>query len=274
MLLAPDRFAKALAPARKRKKLTQAEVAKALGVSVRSYQGYERGENEPPSSKAERLVDLLGLSTSDIVATPEVPADSLPARAVADSSDRIEGLSAPAELVAGLQRTISLTLYTSVCAGDGTLIFDEASRISVEMPAGLAFHFFGFNPPPVMGVSEVVGDSMLPMFEPGDLVLYDLTPDAGGGGVFVINYDGKAACKRVQPVGRSYRLIPENRIYHAELIRLTADGYVHDETGEIIEFGIVGRILFPKPETPRLHVQQVGDLLRGMFREAAAGAYN
>ena len=116
---------------------------------------------------------------------------------------------------------------------------------------------------------------MIPMFEPGDLVLYDLTPDADGGGVFVVNYDGRAACKRVQRVGRAYRLIPENRAagYQPELIRQTAAGFVHDATGDEIEFGIVGRILFPRPETPRLHIDQVGQILRGMFREAAAGAF-
>lgn len=267
MLLDPDAFSSLLAPARKAKQLTQQDVAKALGVSVRSYQGYERGEQPTPAEKARQLVELLDLSI-------EGGSNSASDARVSRSAQTLPGLSAPDALVTGLQKSVSLTLCTAVCAGDGALIFDEASRITVEIPAPLAFHFFGFSPPPIMGVSEVTGDSMVPMFEPGDLVLYDLTPDAGGGGVFVINYDGRAACKRVQPVGRSYRLIPENRVYQPELIKLTDEGWEHGETGDSIEFGIVGRILFPRPETPRLHIQQVGQLLRGMFREAAAGSYS
>ncbi|MEM7789264.1 MAG: S24 family peptidase [Bacteroidota bacterium] len=171
-----------------------------------------------------------------------------------------------------LSKSVALTLYTSVCAGDGHLVFDESSRITVNLPPAFAFHLLGFQPPPVMGVSMVVGDSMEPMLHDGDLVLYDLTPDAGGGGVFVVNYEGQAGCKRVQPVGKGYRLIPENRLagYTAELLRHTEEGYVQDETGDLVEFGIVGRVLFPRPETPRLHIDQVGQLLRRMFREEAA----
>ena len=216
-----------------------------------------------------------------IVTKPSRGRYSLPAKeqnvtsdtTVARSGSSLPGLSAPDDLVLGLQKTVALTLYTAVCAGDGHLVFDEASRISIELPPALAFHAFGFVPPPVMGVSQVSGDSMEPMLHDGDLVLYDLTPDADGGGVFVVNYDGLAACKRVQRVGRAYRLIPENRSagYTVELIRQTDAGFVHDETGDEIEFGIVGRVLFPRPETPRLHIDQVGHLLRGMFREAAAG---
>ena len=232
----------------------------------------------PSAEKVTDIARALEVSESEVLEALNSAVDvanrgsgdtALPMKA-----DNLDGLSAPAALVNSLQKSVVLTLCTAVCAGDGALIFDEASRITVEIPAPLAFHFFGFSPPPIMGVSEVEGDSMVPMFEPGDLVLYDLTPDVGGGGVFVVNYDGRAACKRVQPVGRSYRLIPENRVYQPELIKLTDDGYIHAETGDEIEFGIVGRILFPRPETPRLHIQQVGQLLRGMFREAAAGSYS
>lgn len=235
---------------------------------MRSFQAYERGENEPRQQRADEIRAALGIdgnSYQRVVATDT---------ALAESGERLGGLSAPASLVRSLQESVTLTLYTDVCAGDGVLIFDEASRISVSLPPALFFHFFGFTPPEVLGVSQVVGDSMEPMLYDGDLVLYALTPDVDGGGVFVVNYDGRAACKRVQRVGRAYRLMPENKIagYVDELVRTTDDGFIHDATGDEIEFGIVGRVVFPKPETPRLHIQQVRDMLTGMFRDAAATA--
>ena len=255
--------------------MSQAAFGREAGVSPQMVGKYLAGST-PGAEKVPAIARALGVDEGELLALIVGPVDddnpSSDDTTLPEGVETLPGLSAPAPLVTGLQETVDLTLYTSVCAGEGALIFDEASRITVSIPPAIAFHFFGFHPPPVMGVSEVVGDSMIPMLEPGDLVLYDLTPDATGGGVFVVNYDGRAACKRVQPLGRSFRLIPENRAYRPEVIRTTDDGYIHSETGEIIEFGIVGKVLFPRPQTPRLHVQQVADLLRGMFRAAAAEA--
>ncbi len=260
-------FATQLQAARARLGLTQEEAAQLANVPVRSYQGYERGENEPRQGRADSIRKALGITGN--TKEQDVASDT----ALAAPGDRVEGLSAPARLVESLQQTVSLTLYTDVCAGDGVLVFDEASRISVELSPALAFHFLGFQPPEVMGVSQVAGDSMEPLLYDGDLVLYELTPDVNGGGVFVLNYDGLAACKRVQPHGRGYRLIPENRQagYLPEVVRKTDDGFVH-ENGDEIEFGVVGRVLFPRPETPRLHIQQVRQLLTDLFRDAAFSA--
>ena len=267
----PD-FASALLSARHDAGLSQRRAAvelKKMGVSVseRAIAGYEREENRPDPIKQDQI--LTALRTRAVNATGNVATDT----ALTGSGPKLAGLSAPAALVESLQARTTLTLYTDVCAGDGVLVFDEASRITVSLPPALAFHLFGFQPPTVMGVSQVVGDSMEPMLHDGDLVLYQLTPDLEGDGVHVLSYDGQAACKRVQRVGKSYRLIPENRAagYEPELIRHTAGGFVHDATGDEIEFGIVGRVLFPRPETPRLHIQQVRSLLTQMFREEALG---
>ena len=222
----------------------------------------ERGSLVRPS---RGLYDLPGRTAQTRDTSRERDAE------VTEGVQRLPGLAAPSDLVLSLKERVTITLYTEVCAGDGVIVFDQASEISVTLSPALAFHFFGFQPPEVMGVSQVVGDSMEPLLYDGDLVLYELTPDVNGGGVFVLNYNGLAACKRVQQQGRGYRLIPENRQagYEPELIRATGDGYVHDATGDEIEFGVVGRVVFPRPETPRLHIQQVQTLLTNMFREAA-----
>lgn len=169
-----------------------------------------------------------------------------------------------------LEESVSVTLYTSVSAGNGTYVFDEEARTSVQLPRLFFRSWLGFDPPAVLGVSEVDGDSMSPILEHGDLVLYELVHDASGGGLYVINYDGKMLCKRVQRIGRAYRLIPENRVanYVPETVQVTDEGYQVKETGDLITFGIVGRVMWPNPTVARLHIQQVGDLLRQAFREA------
>lgn len=263
-------FSTRLKEARSATGLSQAAAATELkkidvSVSVRSLADYETDVREPNQIKQARI--LRGLEEIALRTQRSIAGDA----SVSAAGERLPGLSAPASLVESLQEQVVLTLYTDVCAGDGVLVFDEASRITISLPPALAFHVFGFQPPEIMGVSQVVGDSMEPMLYDGDLVLYQLTPDAEGDGVHVISYDGRAACKRVQRVGKSFRLIPENRIagYETELIRQTEDGFVHDATGDEIEFGIVGRVLFPRPETPRLHIQQVRTLLTEMFKDAA-----
>lgn len=177
-------------------------------------------------------------------------------------------------LVESLQEVVTFDLFHEVAAGHGldALIFDERSRISVTLPLAFCHQFLGFRPPAMMGVSEVTGDSMWPALQDGDLVLYSLSPDIDATGLHVLNYDGRMVCKRVQPVGRGYRIISENRLagYIPELIRLTGEGYVHDETGDLIEFGIVGKILFPRPETARVQTEHLAHLLKQMFSEAAS----
>ena len=123
-----------------------------------------------------------------------------------------------------------------------------------------------------MGVSEVTGDSMEPILYDGDLILYNLTPQAESDGLHVVNYDGRMAVKRLQRVGRGWRLIPQNRSagYEPELLKLTSDGFRSETSGDLIAFGVVGRLLFPTPKTQRLHIEQVGLLLRQLFREAAS----
>src|SRR5690606_5380747 len=74
MLPGPDDFAALLAPARKALGMTQADVAKAVGVSVRAYQGYERGETEPSASKAAKLTQALNLGEKHDAAPSDAPA--------------------------------------------------------------------------------------------------------------------------------------------------------------------------------------------------------
>nr|WP_083520825.1 helix-turn-helix transcriptional regulator [Alicyclobacillus kakegawensis] len=62
-----------LQSARKRKGLTQKQVADALGITLRSYQHYEYGERTPPLVKAMELARLLDLDIYELAGRNSTP---------------------------------------------------------------------------------------------------------------------------------------------------------------------------------------------------------
>lgn len=58
MLKLPER----LRSLRKERKLTQAEAANAVGISLKSYCRYESGEREPTASVLAQIADFYGVT--------------------------------------------------------------------------------------------------------------------------------------------------------------------------------------------------------------------
>lgn len=56
-----------LRDARLKRKLTQHDVARSLGVEVRSYQRYESGERTPSIRMCFQLENLLGVSLKELL---------------------------------------------------------------------------------------------------------------------------------------------------------------------------------------------------------------
>ncbi len=60
-------FSETLKELRKSKKLTQKQVAEKLGIKYTTYNGYEKGINEPPMETIVRLAFLFNCSTDIIL---------------------------------------------------------------------------------------------------------------------------------------------------------------------------------------------------------------
>ena len=60
-------FSETLKELRKSKKLTQKQVAEKLGIKYTTYNGYEKGINEPPMETIVRLTFLFNCSTDIIL---------------------------------------------------------------------------------------------------------------------------------------------------------------------------------------------------------------
>ncbi len=54
-------------------KMTQVQMAAALGVSTRNYQRYESGDNEPNIETLIKIADILGCSIDYLVGRTDAP---------------------------------------------------------------------------------------------------------------------------------------------------------------------------------------------------------
>jgi transcriptional regulator with XRE-family HTH domain len=64
-------FGKRLREVRMKRKLTQIRVADAVGVALRTYQGYEQGEREPSLSVLVKLANALDITTDYLLGRQE-----------------------------------------------------------------------------------------------------------------------------------------------------------------------------------------------------------
>ena len=58
---------------RKKKKVTQQEVAEAIGITRRGFQKWENGESQIKSNNAKQLADYFGVSVGYLLGNDEVP---------------------------------------------------------------------------------------------------------------------------------------------------------------------------------------------------------
>ena len=60
-------FHETLLRLRKERGLKQTEVVEGTGISLRTYQHYEHGEQDPPRTKLIRLADFYDISLDELV---------------------------------------------------------------------------------------------------------------------------------------------------------------------------------------------------------------
>ena len=61
-----NQFGAKLKSFRKRKGLTQQQVADLMGITVRAYQHYETGDRTPNLKKSFELAEILGISLDEL----------------------------------------------------------------------------------------------------------------------------------------------------------------------------------------------------------------
>lgn len=156
--------------------LSDAEVARRVGIQPRRYNNYVNDEREPPFATLVEICQNLGLEPNELFGFPS---------SAASTGGRARDL-------------VYLPLYdVRAAAGHGTLVDVE------NITARLAFkpdwlRSVTSAPPDQLGLITVYGDSMMPTLINGDTILVDFTRTSiDRDGIYVLRHDGMVQVKRL-----------------------------------------------------------------------------
>ena len=168
-----------LKAARKAKKLTQIEVANAIGLSQSSYSYWENNDAKIESSALSKLADMFGVTVDYLIGASDNP-----------------------------QNSISVPVLGAVPAGIPLEAIEDVldwEEIPASMCAGGREYF----------ALRVTGDSVWPDYLEDDVVIVRKSPTCESGDVCVVyvnGYDATLKQVKIQEDG-SLTLIPKNQSY-------------------------------------------------------------
>jgi phage repressor protein C with HTH and peptisase S24 domain len=202
---------------------SQRAFAEVLGVGAAAVQQWERAKGGDPSydsiQKIAKLRDehpdefiayLLGREKQEAIPQP------LTSNVVSyDSGDYVK-----------------IPIVAVVGAGGGANPYLEVTDRGINFPLELFKKLFTANPGYVDAL-EVMGDSMNPTLNPGDLVLIDTQSLDVSSGIYVFVYEGDILVKRLARIGRKISIISDNSVYPSQELS-SAD----------IDFKILGKVFY------------------------------
>lgn len=194
--------------------MQQKEIASAIGIATRSWQGYEDGSNVPGGNVIEGLVKL-GINANWLL-TGEGP------------MKREEGEELPDGFVQVPRYAIQ------AAAGGGALVHSEQIVDHLAFKADWLKTTLGLNPAQAAVIS-VIGDSMEPYLANGDLILVDLAVTRiADDAIYVLQVGGNLKVKRIQTKSDGTVIVKsDNERYEPEVFR-----------GESVELlRVVGRMV-------------------------------
>ena len=169
-----------LKSARKAAKMTQAEVAKVIGITQNGYSYWENGKAKIDHESLTKLANLFGVTT-----------------------DYLIGISEEAD-----DKSVRIPVLGSVPGGIPVEAIEDIvdwEEIPQAMCAGGKEYF----------ALEVKGDSMWPDYLPGDVVIVRKDPCCESGDVCVVYVNGYDATLKQVKFGEngSITLVPKNQSY-------------------------------------------------------------
>lgn len=192
---------------RERKKLSMANVASALGVSLSAYQKYENNSRDVSTSLLNAFADFYGVTTDYLLGREQKGVQLIPLAAPVDDDKFIEIYSQLPEYAKQIfidtmiklseagkrneEDLAELLLPLSECAasaGRGNWI-DEEYTVRVKVRSTEQSRRANI-------VIPVSGDSMEPLYSDGDKVLVKIQPDIEPGEVGIFIVDGEGFIKK------------------------------------------------------------------------------
>lgn len=221
-------------------KLTQDELAEQLGTTKQTVSRYERGIFKVKQEVLYQLSDIFGISINDFFPVEE-------------PSDVIEEITLISSKLP-TKRQQNVLNYAKEQLKERNyethhIINETASLYAVNtiehLAAGVGFaygdnevtrYYTDRNDLKRYDVASVVkGDSMLPKFKDGDVVLIKNGYDNENGGIYAVDYDGKSFLKKVFFEGNRIRLVSTNDAYE--------DIYIYLPVEDNTYLNIIGKVV-------------------------------
>ena len=185
-------------------KLSQAEVAKKLGITQQAYANYERGVRQADYNTLKKLSDIFSVSIDYILYKSNI--------------------SAPATT-----DSIKVPVLGYVAAGipieaiEEILDYEELDTKDFNP----SYEYFGL---------KIKGDSMTPRIQDGDVVIVRRQLDIESGEIAIVCINGyEATCKQIKKQPEGITLIPFNPAYDVKF-------YSNKEIEEL-PISILGRVM-------------------------------
>lgn len=187
--------------------LSQAEVARQLGISRPSYFNWENGNTKPNQKNWDKLSQILNvvpsyfLSEHEIVET-YVQLNKENQRKTDNYAKHL--LASQNNLVSESGRKLyAYKVYERLSAGTGFTYFNDGNYDEVFYDEELDHDF----------ASWVFGDSMEPTYLNGEVVLIKQSGFDYDGAVYAVEWDGQTYIKRVYRESDGLRLVSINKQY-------------------------------------------------------------
>ena len=179
--------------------LTQSDIAKKLGVTTQNYSQWEVGKRNPKMDTLKKIAEILDVDVWTLIGFNRIDYENPPA------------LPSNIRPIDAMHRQ-KVPLIGKVAAGE-PILAEEDYETYVDAPAKCDVALI------------VEGESMLPTYQPGDILYIRLQPNVEEGHVAVVLLDDSATVKHVYhaPDGRGLTLISDNPAYAP--IQVTDDTY-------------------------------------------------
>ncbi|MBF6626210.1 LexA family transcriptional regulator [Aerococcaceae bacterium zg-BR9] len=224
---------------RKMVKMTQKDLAKALNIAPTAISAWEVGRNKPLMDNVEQMAAIFNIKKSELLgenslsltltSTLTLITDTASqlnedrqvnvleyAEDQLEEQNKIIHLDEIRELYADYQTQYEdVDLYGGASAGTGVELFDEVFE-TIKYPAPVPVHDIAL---------KVLGDSMTPLFQDGEVIFIKKKQDINNGqiGVFIVN--GQGYVKKLYKGVDEVKLISLNS--HYKDIVLTEHDDIH-----------------------------------------------
>lgn len=186
-----ERLSRILSGKKSLEKISQAEIARRLGVQRSSISDWKLGKAEPSINMIHKLAEALDVS---------------PAELLGEKSPQYVDLS----------QWVTLPVIGKVPAGVALEAIEEYEGEIVVPPEDARPGYFAL---------KVSGDSMYPRVLSGDVVVVAPNQEPHNGQVVVtrVNCQGEVTLKEFQRDGDTILLVPENNAYQTKVFRPGSD---------------------------------------------------